>query len=203
MQQRFRECIRLRNLAWQTEKSYTAWLRRFIEFVRLSDPTRLTERHLADFLTWLAVERSVSKATQRLAFSALLLFYRHVIEVPVTSLAEVVSSEKPRKLPVVLTRCEIERVFNYLNGEVLLASKLMYGCGLRLAECLSLRVKDFDFEKGMITVNSGKRDKDRVTILPKALAEPIHIRLERLRRQHDRDTLEGLPGVALPAALVA
>ncbi len=147
------------------------------------------------------MERNVSKATQRQAFNALLMFYRHVIEVPITSLSDVVPSARQRKLPVVLSRDEVHRIFSFLEGDTLIAAKLMYGCGLRLAECLSLRIKDLDFEKGMITVRSGKGDKDRVTILPDTMKKTLLAHLERIRELHDQDKISGLPGVALPDAL--
>jgi integron integrase len=127
--------------------------------------------------------------------------YRHVLDVPITSLSEAVPSARPRKLPVVLSRAEIQRILGHLKGDTLLASKLIYGCGLRLTECLSLRVKDIDFDKGMVTVCSGKGDKDRVTILPVALKETMKRRFARLQVLHEQDGIDGLPGVALPGAL--
>ena len=196
-----RESMRLRNLSWQTEKAYVGWFRRFGRFVGQREPRDLTEDDLKRFLTWLAVERRVSKATQRLAFNALLMAYRNVMDVPIGSLAEVVPSVRPRKLPVVLSRAEIARIFEHLSGDALLAARLIYGCGLRLSECLSLRVKDIDFEKRMVTVRSGKGDKDRVTILPDTMKEPMMHRLAQLRLIHEQDGIDHLPGVALPEAL--
>jgi integron integrase len=193
--------MRLQGLAWQTEKSYLGWAARFREHLGDSEPGVIGPQHLRDFLTWLAVERSVSKSTQRLAFNALLSFYRNVLRVDVGHLRGVISTVKRRRLPVVLTREEIETIFSLMDGIALLASKLMYGCGLRLAECINLRVKDLDFRKKMITIRSGKGDKDRVTMLPEALVSGLQSHLEELKAMHMRDRIDGVPGVALPSAL--
>ncbi len=129
------------------------------------------------------------------------MLYRFILELPITTLSDVVSSSKPRKLPVVLSSEEIHRIFEYLNGDTLIASKLIYGCGLRLTECLTIRIKDFDFEKGTVTVRSGKGDKDRVSIFPDTLKEIMRNRLTYLRVQYGQDRAADVPGVALPHAL--
>lgn len=195
-EEQLRSQIRLRNLSYQTEKAYMSWFSRFNRFLGQRYTKDISEKDLEKFLTWLVVKRNVSKSTQRVAFNALLLFFRSVIEVPVIDPTNVIRSPKNRKLPVVLSSDEIQRIFSYLQGEVLVAAKIIYGSGLRLTECLSLRIKDIGFSDNTITVRSGKGDKDRITILPETLKKALIERCRNLRKIHDEDRSAGIPGVS-------
>jgi site-specific recombinase XerD len=154
----------------------------------------MAEPEINTFLTHLAVERHVSASTQNQALSALLFLYRHVLGRDVGQLVDVVRARKPARLSVVMSRDEGSAVFKHLSGEHFLMALLMYGSGLRLLECLRLRVQDIDFESRLITVRDGKRFKDRVTMLPAAAVQPLERHLEHVRRLHRKDLDEGPEG---------
>ena len=167
---------------------------------RVANP-RLSEQDLKNFLSFLAVDRKVSAATQRLAFNALLFLYRNILSVAISELATVVPSRVPRRLPVVLTGDEIRKIFEGLNGTFRLMAALIYGGGLRLQECLSLRVKDVDFGRGCLTIRAGKGGKDRETVLPESLVGELKLHLIKVKDLYDRDRRKGMPGVPLSGAL--
>jgi integron integrase len=161
----------------------------------------LTEQDLKNFLSFLAVERKVAGATQKLAFNALLFFYRHVLDVEIGGLSTVVRSKIGRRLPVVLSKEEIRKVFSRLEGTHLLMATIIYGSGMRLQECLSLRVKDIDFSRNCLTIRGGKGNKDRETVLSERVAERLKRHLETVRALFYKDRTNSVAGVSLPGAL--
>jgi len=198
VEERCRKMIRLKQLSYQTEKTYLQWFRRFREFTQGDKPTADV---LRSFLSHLAVDKRVSAATQKQAFNALLFVFRSVLHIDIRGLDDVVPSRKPRRLPVVLSETEVSAIMKNLDGAYLLMAKILYGAGLRLSECMSLRIKDIDFERGIITVRSGKGEKDRQTVLPSRLVEEMRQQMESARRYFDNDRKRGIAGVILPKAL--
>ena len=196
-----RAALRVRHMSPRTEQQYLSWIRRYIRYHDLRHPLELGEAEIVAFLTDLAVERHVARSTQMQALSALLFLYREVLRKPVGDLRATVRARAPGKLPVVLSRDEVRRVLAGLRGDVWLAAMLLYGSGLRLRECLTLRVKDVDLERREIRVRAGKGGKDRVTMLPAAVVEPLRVHLVRVRVLHGRDTQAGGGRVVLPGAL--
>jgi integron integrase len=161
----------------------------------------MAEPEVDAFLTHLAVDRNVSASTQNQALAALLFLYEHVLKQPLDRVEGVVRANRPKRLPVVLTRGEVRRVLDQLDGTYRLMGELMYGAGLRLLECLRLRVKDLDFERGEITVREGKGDKDRRTMLPAVVRARLMAHLERVAELHRKDLAAGYGRVHLPHAL--
>ena len=168
-----RLALRSRHYSQRTEQAYCLWVRRFIHFHDLRHPAEMAEPEINAFLTHLAVADKVSASTQNQALSALLFLYRHVLGRQVGELGDVVRARASHRVPVVLTRDEVRAVLAQLDGDPGLLAALMYGTGLRLSECLRLRVKDVDFEQHEITVRAGKGDKDRHTMLPRSLDRPL------------------------------
>ena len=198
---RFREAIRARHYSRRTEQAYWYWVRQFIFFHRKRHPAEMGEAEVTAFLSWLATERDVAAATQGQALSALLFLYKHVLGHDLPWLAELVRAQRPVRLPAVLTEGEVRRLLAALEGGAWLMGGLLYGAGLRQVECLSLRVKDIDFAYRQILVRDGKGAKDRVTMLPAVLLQPLQAHLGRVRLLHQRDLREGYGAVFLPHAL--
>jgi integron integrase len=193
--------MRLRHMSLKTEKSYLSWIRRFKGFVGPKPCKELTEHDLKCFLSFLAVEQKVSAATQKVAFNALLFLFRGVLGKEINGLSTVVASRVARRLPVVLTREEIQQVLRHMEGSYLLMATLIYGGGLRLQECLSLRVKDIDFSRRCLTIRAGKGGKDRETVLPERLCDELKRHLAKVLTIYEQDRRRKLPGVSLPSAL--
>jgi integron integrase len=193
--------LRSRHYSRRTEQSYCHWVKRFIFFHNVRHPAEMAEPEINAFLTHLATNGKVSASTQNQALSALLILYRYVLGRPLGKLGEVVRARKPHRLPVVLTRQEVRAVLSRLEGDRWLMASLMYGAGLRLAECLRLRVQDVDLEAKQILVRDGKGFKDRITMLPEAAKRPLTDHLERVKRMHARDVADGFGRVDLPDAL--
>lgn len=187
-----RQRLRLRHYSPRTEKSYVHWIRRFIRFHNRRHPRDLGKADIEAFLTHLAVDRKVSTSTQNQAFHALLFLYREVLEMELPRLDDVRRARKPRRLPEVLSPREVHRVLAMLEGKYWIAGNLLYGAGLRLLECLRLRVQDIGFDMRQIVVRGGKGAKDRVTILPDAVTEALGNHLEAVRTIHSRDLERGL-----------
>lgn len=198
---RVREALRARHYSNRTEDAYCNWIRRFIRFHGLRHPAEMGEREINEFLTDLAVNGKVSASTQNQALSALLFLYRSVIGREIGALGEVVRARKSHHLPVVMTREEVRAVLCELEGDAWLMASLLYGSGLRLSECLRLRVQDVDFERGEILVRDAKGNKDRVTMLSAGIAAPLREQLIRARGVHERDLADGWGRVELPNAL--
>ncbi len=198
---RAREVARLKHYSRRTEKSYLSWIRRYIRFRRGRHPRELGEADVSAFLTGLAVDANVSSSTQNQALCALLFLYRDVLGTDLPWIDGLVRARKSRSLPVVLTREEVQAVLRELEGTPRIVAMLLYGAGLRLLECLELRVKDLDLAKLEIRVRRGKGAKDRVTMIPRNLREPLLRHLERVRKQHDKDRTMGGGWSKLPNAL--
>jgi len=197
-----REALRLRQRALTTERSYLQWLRAFYGFVGGKPPNQLDSADVKRFLSHLAAERHVAASTQNQAFNGLLFFFRHVLDRDLGDLADTVRAKARRRLPVVLKKHEVHRIFEHLSGTHQLMARLIYGCGLRLNECLRLRVKDIDFEQSALTVRAGKGDKDRITVLPEALKNDLLAHLLEVQHLYNNDLAGGkAEGVSLPNAL--
>jgi integron integrase len=193
--------MRLRRMSPRSEQVYLAWIRRYVRYHGLRHPRDLGEAEVAAFLTHLADERGVAAATQRQALSALLFLYRAVLGMEV-GWVEGVNWARPRaRLPVVLTPAEVRRVLAELSGVPRLVAMLLYGCGLRLQECLTLRIKDLDLERGESRIRRGKGDKDRVTMLADSARGVVRSHLQAVRLLHGKDLTAGAGRVALPDAL--
>lgn len=196
-----RICIRTRHYSLRTEQTYVNWIRQFILFNAKRHPAELGAAEISDFLSYLAVTRKVSASTQNQALAAILFLYRHVLKQEFSWLDDVVRAKRPSRVPLVFTREEVRAVLEHLNHTNWLMASLLYGAGLRLKECLTLRVKDLDFQYRQITVRQGKGAKDRQTILPASLIEPLKQHLVRVRALHKYDLRLGLGEVYLPFAL--
>ncbi|MEW8693346.1 MAG: integron integrase, partial [Candidatus Thiodiazotropha endolucinida] len=196
-----RQRIRLRHYSIRTEKSYIHWIRRFVRFHNRRHPKELGKQEIEAFLTHLAVDRKVSASTQNQAFNALLFLYREVLELKLPQLDSVRRAKKPKQLPTVLSPDEVRQVLSHLDGKYWIAGNLLYGSGLRLLESLRLRVQDIDFNLAQIMVRGGKGNKDRCTILPTSVIDPLQEHLEKLRTIHSQDLKKGLGRVYLPVAL--
>ena len=196
-----REKMRLRHLSLRTEKVYKYWVREFVRFHRGRHPREMGGPEVEQFLTDLAVRRHVAPSTQNQALQATIFLYRHVLELEAPWVTNVVRAERPRWLPVVLTRTEVSRVLTELAGVYQLLGQLMYGTGMRVGEALSLRVKDLEFQRREIIVRSGKGRKDRITMLPAIVSGPLSEHLRRLHDWYEIERKQGSPGVVLPFAL--
>ncbi len=196
-----RRTCRTRHLSLRTEQAYVRWTRRFVHHHGLRHPRELGEADVRAFLTHLAVERQVAASTQNQALSALLFLYAHVLERPLGALGEVVRAKRPKRLPVVMDRAEVRAVLAHLHGNHRLIASLLYGSGLRLLEGLRLRVKDIDVAHTQLIVRDGKGQKDRVTVLPNAVVEPLERHLRQVKLLHEKDLAEGYGAVYLPYAL--
>lgn len=196
-----RERLRLKHYSIRTEDSYIQWIRRYILFNGKRHPRDMAASEIEAYLTHLAVKRRVSASTQNQALSAILFLYKEVLNMDLPWLNDVVRAKKPQRLPVVLTREEIQRVFRHVHGLERFILKLLYGTGMRIMEMVRLRIKDIDFSRGEILVRDGKGAKDRVTMLPRSLSDELqqHV-LDRLH-QHRLDCEQGKGSVYLPFAL--
>lgn len=195
--------LRLQHLSRRTEAAYIYWTRRFVRFSGLRHPAELGTEDVRHFLSHLVMDRNVSAATQQQALSALLFLYRNVVGRPLEAVGRLPRGRAPTTLPVVLTPDEVSRVLRQLRGVPRLVGLLLYGSGLRLLECLRLRVKDLDLERGELTVRRGKAGKDRITVLPGSLLVPLQEHLARVKLVHDRDLARGSGSVELPGGLEA
>ena len=198
---RVRHAIRVRHYSRRTEEAYVHWIRRYIVFHGKAHPSMLGASEISTFLTWLAVRQHVSASTQNQALSALLFLYKQVLSVEIALVPPVVRARTPERLPVVLSRDEVGAILKQLTGTERLFVMLLYGTGLRLEECLDLRVKDIDFDRHQIIVRQGKGRKDRVTMLPVAARETLTGHVADVRRLHDADLARGFGRVVLPFAL--
>jgi len=212
-----RQAMRTKRYSRRTEQAYVDWIKRFIFFhpVRYSardysflaraisrgHPAEMGESEINAFLTHLPLKERVSASTQNQALSALLFLYRYVLGREVSDLGEAIRARKPNRLPVVLTGEEVKGIPTRLQGDKRLMAALMYGAGLRLMECLRLRVQDVDFARNEILARDGKGGKDRVTMLPKSLKNPLEQHLRKVRVVHEKDLAEGWGRIPLPDAL--
>ncbi len=193
--------LRTRHYSIRTEQAYIDWARRFILFHDKRHPRTLGAVDVEAFLSHLAVNRNVSASTQNQAKAALLYLYKQVLGIDLPWLDEVVQAKSPKRLPIVLTQHEVRELLEAMNGPMWVIVSLLYGTGMRLLECLRLRVKDIEFERREILVREGKGNKDRVTVLPENLIAPLRQQFERAREVHLRDLEAGFGDVYLPSAL--
>jgi|Deesub1362A_J573_1020465.scaffolds.fasta_scaffold02508_5 integron integrase len=198
---RTRKIIRLRQLSYRTEKSYLGWIRRFREFVREKAPSETGGDEFQEFLTHLALERRVSPSTQNQALNALVFLFKHVLDRDIEGHIDAVRAKYRRRLPVVLTRREVQMILSRMQGVPKLMASLMYGCGLRVSECVRLRIKDVDMEQGVVIVRQGKGDKDRITVLPENLKDLLLEHMGKVKRVYEQDRSQNLAGVSMPGAL--
>jgi integron integrase len=198
---RVRDRLRVKHYSIRTEEQYVSWIRRYVLFHGKRHPREMGPQEIESFLTHLAVVGNVSASTQNQAKAALLFLYAEVLGVDVGWLAGVTTARSSRRLPVVLTVEEVRALFGRLTGVHWLVASLLYGSGLRLMEAIRLRVKDIDFSRREIVVRDGKGGKDRVTVLPAKLVEPLRQQLAKVHKLHDADVLAGYGEVYLPFAL--
>lgn len=196
-----REALRARHYSPRTENTYCQWVKRYIFFHNVRHPADMAGAEINAFLTDLAVKHKVSASTQTQALSALLFLYRYVLGKDIGDLGDVIRAKKSKRLPVVMSREEVKEVLNSLAGDKKLMASLLYGAGLRLMECLRLRVQDIDFGRGGIEIRDGKGGKDRRTMFPKALEVPMQEHLKKVKLLHAQDLAEGWGKVKLPNAL--
>jgi len=193
--------LRLKHYSLRTERAYLGWIRRFILATGKRHPRTLGGEEVERFLSALAVQGRVSASTQNQALSALLFLYKEVLGIDLPWMEGIVRAKRPQRVPTVLSRDEVQRLLAQLDGRAWLLASLLYGTGMRLMECLRLRVKDIDFGRNEVTVRNGKGGKDRRTVLPRSLAEPLKREVERARLLHQEDLLLGYGSVWLPFAL--
>ena len=196
-----RETSRLKHLSLRTEQAYLAWIRRFWLFHKKRKLTTLGTEEIRSFLSYLAAEKHVSASTQNQALCAILFLYRDVLKIDLPSIDQIEKAKRHRKIPVVFTHSEALAVLKLLTGTNRIMAGLLYGSGLRLMECIRIRVKDIDFQSRFITVRDGKGEKDRVTMLAHSVAKPLQLHLEKVHIIHQQDIQEGFGEVYLPYAL--
>ncbi len=196
-----RDTIRLRHYSIRTEETYVQWVRRFILFHGKRHPDEMGASEITAFLTHLAVKEKISASTQNQALNAIAFLYGQVLKREMGELDEIVRAKRPERLPVFFSPTEAKAVLGHLDGVNKIMGSLLYGSGLRLMECLRLRIKDIDFEYKQIVVRDGKGQKDRVTPLPTSLVEPLKVQMGKVKAIHNQDIKEGYGTVFLPNAL--
>lgn len=201
--ERLRQELRVRHYSPRTERAYVGWVRRFVNFHQRRHPRELGSEAIEQFLGALVSERRLAASSHQQALCALVFLYTAVLKVPAPWIENLVRPKRSEHLPVVLTREEARAVLARMQGTTRLMASLLYGSGLRLLECARLRVKDLDFARNQIVVRQGKGRKDRVTLLPAPLHQPLREHLEATRRQHRTDLASGAGYVELPGAILA
>ena len=196
-----RNTLRVHHYALKTEKVYLQWIKRFILFQNKTHPLEMGKVEIEEFLTWLAVKRHVSPSTQNQALQAILFLYRRVLKLDLPWMDDVVRAKRQERIPVVLSQTEVARVLAKLSGQNLLIGRLLYGSGLRLMECLRLRLMNIDMDRLSLVVFAGKGGKDRVTVLPESLIIDIRDQMHRVKLIHQEDISAGYAGVSMPVAL--
>lgn len=191
----------MRHLSIRTEQAYVQWIRRYLRFHHMRHPREMGEVEIRAFISDLAVTRSIAASTQTVALSALLFLYRDVLKQELPYVSNIERAKKPKRLPVVFSRDEAKRLLAHLEGTHWLVAGLLYGSGLRLMECLRLRVKDIDFTYAQLIVRDGKGEKDRITMLPGSLKQQLMRHLQRVKLLHEDDLAAGYGEVFLPYAL--
>lgn len=193
--------LRARKYSIRTEQAYVQWVKRFIFFHNKRHPSQMGRVEIEAFLVWLAVEQNMSAASQNQALAALLFFYKDVLHHPAIELEDIIRAKESTRMPTVLTVLETQKILSHLDGLAGLMIQLLYGTGMRLMECVRLRVKDMDFETNTITIRDGKGNKDRVTMLPSSLVFPLKEHLIQVKQNHSIDMQKGYGKVYLPDAL--
>ncbi len=194
--------IKIRHYSPKTLSSYRTWLRKFQGFLKSKDSRLIEQQDVKNFLTDLAVEKKVAASTQNQAFNALLFLFRHVLKQEFGEIKDVPRAKRKPYIPVVLSRIEVDKIFQQLKGSCNLPAKLLYGCGLRISECLNLRLQDFNLDEGLLTIHDGKGKKDRVVPLPQSIMPEIQVQLALVAGLYDQDlATEKYAGVFLPDRL--
>jgi len=196
-----RAVIRTKHYSRRTEEAYIYWIKKYIFFHKKRHPNEMGEKEINEFLTHLAVKENVSASTQNQALNAIVFLYKQILKIKIDDIGEVVRAKKPKKEPVVFTQSEAEKILANLHGKYWLMAMLLYGSGLRLLECLRLRIKDIDFEYESVTVREGKGQKDRTTILSKKMIVPLKKHIESIKKLHEQDLANGYGSVFIPYAL--
>lgn len=196
-----RMVIRTKHYKYTTEQTYVAWIKKYILFHGKRHPSILGTHELSQFLSFLAMDRNVAASTQNQALNAIVFLYKHVLNIPLGDFSQFERAKRPQNLPTVLTVNEVQRLIAYLTGENLIISSILYGSGLRLIECLRLRVQDIDFEQSVIVVRDGKGAKDRRTMLPNHVKQLLTCQIDRVKTIHEQDIEKGFGEVFLPYAL--
>jgi integron integrase len=195
------DAIRAKHYSIRTEQAYVSWIKKFIRFNNKKHPLSLGEKEISDYLTFLAVKKKVAASTQNQALSAILFLYKEVLKKNIEQIDDITRAKRPLKLPLVFTRAEVEKILIQLEGTKKMMAFLLYGAGLRLMECVRLRVKDIEFEYKQITVRDGKGQKDRVTVLPDKICLQLKQHLAKVKYLHEKDKKYGFGQVYLPFAL--
>lgn len=198
LMEQVRERIRVKHYSLRTEEAYLGWIRQFIQFHGKRHPKDMGKQEVEAFLTHLAVARHVAAATQSQAKSALLFLYKEVLRIDLPWLNDLVAAKQPKRLPVVLTQHEVGQLLSLMQGTWGLLARLLYGTGMRVMEGLRLRVQDIDFNRRERVIREGKGFKDRVTMLPASLVQPLQQHLLKVRQLHQRDLEAGFGEVFLP-----
>jgi len=196
-----KEAVRLKHYSIRTEQTYVYWIKFYIRFNKYRHPSTLGSNHVKTFLSYLAMQRDVAGATQNIALNALIFLYKHVLHQELDDITGFSRAKKPQKLPVVLTQQEVQRIISNLDGSYWLAACLLYGSGLRLMECVRLRIQHIDFDNVAVHVINGKGQKDRVVTLAEELIVPLKRHIESVKNTHEKDLRDGYGEVYLPHAL--
>jgi integron integrase len=196
-----RNRIRAKHFSLRTEQNYLQWVKRFILFHHKRHPAEMAGKEINEYLTYLAVKANVAAATQNQALNAIIFFYREILNTDIQNIGEFIRAKMSHHLPVVLNKNEVEDLLNHLEGQNKLMAGLLYGAGLRLLECLRLRIKDIDIQYNQITVHDAKGHKDRVTVLPLTLKESLQLHIKSIKILHQQDLQAGYGAVYLPYAL--
>jgi integron integrase len=196
-----KETLRFHHYAYSTEKNYIHWILRYIRFNNRCHPKDMGKQEIERFLSHLAINRDVSASTQNQALNAILFLYKHVLKLPVDMNIRAIRSEKPKRLPTVLSKQEIQEILEHLSGTKLLMVKLMYAAGLRVTELHDLRVQNFDFDNDQLYIRDSKGGKDRISLLPETLHEELKKQIEFVKILHQQDLDAGYGEVSLPNAL--
>ena len=193
--------LRTNHYSRKTEESYISWIKRFILYNNKTHPEKLGAEEIRNFINHLAIKRNVSSSTQNQALQGILFLYKNVLKKDIGWINDIKHAQRKRHLPVILTKEEVKKIFHNLEGVTKLISRLLYGSGLRLNECLNLRVKDIDLELRTITVRDGKGEKDRITVMPESLIEDFRIHINKLKNLYRKDLQKKNCEVPLPYAL--
>ena len=197
-----RQVLRYHHYAYRTEETYCSWIVRYLRFFDFKKhPSEMGKNEIEQFLSYLTVKRSVSAATQKQALNAIIFLYKKVLNINIDEKIAPVKSRKMKKPPVVMTKQEVARILSFLQGNNLLMARLLYGCGLRLMECVRLRIKDIDFGINKIYIYAAKGGKNRVVQFPKSILADIHSQVDRVKELHQNDLTQGYGTVYLPVGL--
>lgn len=199
--QKLKQEIRRRNYSYKTEKSYIMWVKRFVRFSKMKHPLKIDDQQIVNYLNYLADERNVASSTQNQALCALVFLYKEVLNSPPGIQDSIKRPQKYRHVPVVLSEHEVKNILFEITGVKALIVSLIYGSGLRISECLRLRIQDLDFDYSQIEVRNSKGSKDRITMMPQRLEKSLRVQIKKVKFLHDRDLSSGMGEVLLPKAL--